>query len=51
MPYRFFHDPSHGWLEVPTAELRELGIAGRTRTARASCVVCPTTPASAVSTW
>lgn len=29
MPYRFFHDPSHGWLEVPTAELRELGIAGR----------------------
>lgn len=27
---RNFHaDPGHGWLEVPVAELRELGIAGQ----------------------
>lgn len=24
--YRFISDPGHGWLEVPTNELRELGI-------------------------
>ena len=24
--YRFFSDPAHGWLEIPRAELRELGI-------------------------
>lgn len=24
--YRFISDPGHGWLEVPTQELRELGI-------------------------
>lgn len=26
--YRFIEDPGHGWLEVPIAELVELGIAG-----------------------
>ena len=25
--YRFFSDPSHGWLRVKVAELRRLGIA------------------------
>lgn len=25
--YTFFEDPSHGWLEVPAKELKELGIA------------------------
>ena len=25
---RYIHDPGHGWLEVPVAELRRLGIAG-----------------------
>lgn len=24
--YRYTQDPGHGWVEVPTAELRELGI-------------------------
>lgn len=27
--YRFFSDPGHGWLEVPVATLRKLGIAGQ----------------------
>lgn len=27
MSYRFISDPGHGWLEVPLAELRALGIA------------------------
>jgi hypothetical protein len=27
--YRFIHDPGHGWLEIPTAELVNLGIAGK----------------------
>lgn len=26
--YRFIIDPGHGWLEVPRAELSELGILG-----------------------
>jgi hypothetical protein len=26
--YTFYEDPGHGWLEVPMAELEELGIAG-----------------------
>lgn len=25
--YRFISDPGHGWLEVPLADLQELGIA------------------------
>jgi hypothetical protein len=29
MSYRFIEDPGHGWLEVPKAELVELGIAGQ----------------------
>lgn len=28
MIYTFYEDPGHGWLEVQTAELVELGIAG-----------------------
>lgn len=27
--YIYHQDPSHGWVEVPMAELRALGIAGR----------------------
>jgi hypothetical protein len=27
MTYKFHIDPGHGWLEVPMAELEELGIA------------------------
>lgn len=28
-PYTFYEDPGHGWLEVPTQELRDLGIADK----------------------
>jgi len=27
--YRFIHDPGHGWLEVPEAELTRLNIADK----------------------
>jgi hypothetical protein len=27
--YKFFSDPGHGWLEVPVAEVRRLGIADK----------------------
>ena len=27
--YTFFSDPGHGWLEVPVAEVRRLGIADK----------------------
>ena len=27
--YKFYADPAHGWLEVPTQELHDLGIAGK----------------------
>ena len=27
MSYTYHQDPSHGWVEVPMAELRALGIA------------------------
>ena len=27
--YKFFNDPGHGWLEVPIAELKALGIVGQ----------------------
>ena len=29
MSYKFYTDSGHGWLEVPLAELRELGIADK----------------------
>ena len=32
MKYTFYEDPGHGWLEVPTPELRELGIAHKIST-------------------
>jgi len=31
-PYKFFHDPGHGWLEVPRKELRALGITSQIST-------------------
>lgn len=27
--YNFYHDPGHGWLEVPLSEILELGIADK----------------------
>lgn len=27
MNYKYFQDPSHGWIEVPIAELRRLDVA------------------------
>jgi len=27
MNYKYFQDPSHGWVEVPIAELRRLNVA------------------------
>lgn len=27
--FKFYSDPGHGWLEVPTDTLRKLGIAGQ----------------------
>ena len=32
MKYTFYEDPGHGWLKVPTLELRELGIAHKIST-------------------
>lgn len=29
MTYKFYHDPSHGWLEVPLTELDDLNIADK----------------------
>ena len=30
--YKFFHDPAHGWLEVPLSELLDLEIADKIST-------------------
>jgi hypothetical protein len=29
MNYKYFQDPSHGWVEVPIAELRRLNVADK----------------------
>lgn len=27
--YKFFHDPGHGWLQVPITEIKKLGLSDR----------------------